>query len=94
MDIKIKKKGEAVTVKLSGDMIINYASLMKEKILEEFDTPSKINVDLSGVSRIDTSGFQFLLFLKREAVAHDKDIKLQKPSHDVQDIFKLYGEDI
>jgi len=51
-------------------------------------------LDMSGVNEADTSAFQLLVFLKREAEATDRLFSVDSMSSRLKSIFSLYNETI
>lgn len=94
MEIEVKENGNSVALYVSGDMIINQVKKAHEQVSDIWGRFSTIIFDLSQVHRIDTSGFQLLLFFRREAGAKNQKVIIEKPSDDVVEIFQLYGEEL
>lgn len=77
---------------VAGEITIYDASEFKEKldsILKESFTA--IEIDLSKITKMDTSGLQILLALKKEAKAKDLFVRLVRHSHAVLKLIDLYG---
>lgn len=69
-----------------GELSIYRAEELKQALLGE---PSPIEVDLSGVTDIDTAGVQLLMLAKRAAQAAQRELRLVAHSPVVNDVFEL-----
>jgi anti-anti-sigma factor len=95
LEIVRKKAGEnKVQLQIAGNMTIYSIKKLKELLLKELKSSSGITLDMSGINEADTSAFQLLLFLKREAEATDRDFHVMNMSSRLQSIFSLYNETI
>ncbi|MCP4134244.1 MAG: STAS domain-containing protein [bacterium] len=81
-------------LKINGDMTIYSARGFKDLLLKYIESSSALALDLSGVGKIDTAGFQLLILGKREAEKAGKNLKVVNPSLEVSRLFNLYGETI
>jgi anti-sigma B factor antagonist len=61
---------------LSGNVTIYNALAQKEALLNALATTSKLELDLSQVSEMDTAGLQLLILLKKEAQRADKRVSI------------------
>lgn len=73
----------------AGEMTIYTAAELKPALLGALGRSDAIEIDLAGVSELDTSGVQLLMLMKREAVAAGKDLKLSGHSPAVLEVFDL-----
>ncbi len=95
LHIMRKKAGDnKVQLKIAGNMTIYSIKKLKELLLRELKSSSRITMDLSGINEADTSAFQMLVFLKREAAATDREFHVVNMSNRLQSIFSLYNETI
>ncbi len=88
--VKSRKKGHLA---VSGEMTIYTAGELKSQLLAPLEKGSSLEVDLAGVSEIDTAGLQLLALLKIEAAARDKKATFVGHSQPVMDIIDLCGLD-
>lgn len=79
---------------ITGEMDVYSSVRLKEILTDELKSCSGITMDLAGVGGADTSGFQLLLFLKREAELQGKSLKVTDASSRLKSIFALYKETI
>jgi len=61
---------------LSDDLTIYHALAAKEQLLEALANNDAIELDLSHVGEIDTSGLQLLVMAKRDSVAAGKRLSI------------------
>ncbi|MDY6934140.1 MAG: STAS domain-containing protein [Spirochaetota bacterium] len=93
MDIHIKSDDSKKTsMAIEGEMTIYSAGEIKNALIEYLTDCNEINIDLSMVSKIDTSGFQLLLLAKIESQRRDIPFKILDTSQEVENIFNLFGE--
>jgi len=74
------------TLKVEGELTIFRASELKPVLLAN---PAADEIDLSGVTDLDTAGVQLLMLAKKTALAQQRDIKLTSHSPAVLDVFEL-----
>jgi anti-anti-sigma factor len=73
-------------LKIDGELTIFRAMELKPVI---FAVPPVTEIDLSGVTDLDTAGVQLLMLAKKTAHAQARDIKLVGHSPAVMDVFEL-----
>ena len=76
-------------LRIEGEMTIYRATELKQALL--LAEPAPIEIDLSGVTDIDTVGVQLLMLAKRTAQASGRDLRLVAHSPAVTDVFELLG---
>ncbi|OIN92546.1 MAG: anti-anti-sigma factor [Comamonadaceae bacterium CG1_02_60_18] len=74
------------TLKIEGELTIFRAMELKPALLA---TPPVDEIDLSGVTDLDTAGVQLLMLAKKTALAQQRDVKLTGHSPAVLDVFEL-----
>lgn len=74
---------------IDGEMTIYRAAELKSLLMEKIAHHQEIEVDLSGVSEIDTAGLQLLVLAKREAASQRKQLRFDRHSRAVMDILDL-----
>lgn len=79
----------ASVVAIEGEMTIWRAGELKRVLLDAFDRPGPIDLDLSRVSEIDTAGVQLLLFARATAEAHGRPLRLAGRSEAVAAVLAL-----
>lgn len=91
MELSSERQGNRLRVRAAGDMTIYAAADLKPALLETLTQGDDIEIDLSAVSELDTSGVQLLMLLKREAGAAGKPLTLTRHSPAVLEVFELLG---
>ena len=91
MELSCERHENRLCLHAVGEMTIYHAAELKPVLLGALDQSDEIEIDLSGVSEIDTAGVQLLMLMKREAVATDKKLTLSGHSPAVLDVFELLG---
>jgi anti-sigma B factor antagonist len=76
-------------LRIEGEMTIYTAAELKGKIVAALNETDALEIDLSQVSEIDTSGLQLLLLAKREAALLGKTAALVGHSHAVIECMDL-----
>jgi len=74
------------TVRIAGEFTVFTAAELKSVVLCE---PLPEEIDLSGVTEIDTAGVQLLMVAKRSALEQDRELRLVGHSPAVIDVFEL-----
>lgn len=78
--------GPAPTLRIVGELSIFRAAELKQALLAE---PAPREVDLSGVTEIDTAGLQLLMLVKNEARRQGHELRLVGHSQAVTELFEL-----
>ncbi|QPK63907.1 STAS domain-containing protein [Methylomonas sp. LL1] len=90
MSIEVKQQKKGVThLAIQGEMTIYTAREQKDSLLGFLKTSKELQLDLSGVSEIDSAGLQILLFVKRETVNRDIKLSLVQHSQAVVEVLEL-----
>lgn len=90
MPLEVKQLKNAVAhLAIDGEMTIYTALDQKTAFSKCLQNSKELQIDLSGVSEIDSAGLQLLLFVKQEA--NERDIKLSLIHHSqaVVEVFEL-----
>lgn len=91
MELSSERHENRLRLHAAGEMTIYSAAELKPALLGTLGQSDEIEIDLSSVSELDTSGVQLLMLLKREAVAAGKGVTLSGHSPAVLDVFELLG---
>lgn len=65
MNANVEYSGKSARVTLSGELTIYSVTPIKSALAEAMAKASEIEVDLAGVTEIDTAGLQLMLIVKR-----------------------------
>ncbi len=90
INAKRTKKGQC-QLSIEGEMNIYHANEMQKEFLKHLEKCKSMELDLTGVSEIDTTGFQLLLQLKRECNEDGKEVLLTSHSPAILEVIELYG---
>jgi anti-anti-sigma factor len=74
---------------LAGELTIYTAQELKAPLLAPLDQCSELEIDLAGVSEIDSAGLQLLILLKQESQTRGKTLRLVGHSPPVLEILDL-----
>jgi len=91
MSINVKKKRNSVSIHVDGFMTIRNASVIREKFKSHVSGPYQCEVNLSGVTEIDTTGIQLLIQAKREAGRNNIPLKMVAHSKAVYEAIETYN---
>ena len=83
------RKTKSGHLALTGEMTIYEAAALKSQMLASLNASQGLEVDLSGVTELDTSGVQLMLLLKHEAEVANKSLKWVKHSQPVSQVLTL-----
>jgi anti-sigma B factor antagonist len=89
MKILTKKSRGHKIIALDGDMTIYQAADIKAQLFPILAKTSDIEIDLSLVKDMDSTGLQILMLAKRELTKRDGHLRLIAHSRAVLDIFEL-----
>lgn len=78
-----------VVIKVVGELTIYTAVQARKEFADALEVHASPEVDLSGVSEIDTAGVQVLLWAKQEAVRHGRVIPFAFHSPEVMEVLDL-----
>jgi anti-sigma B factor antagonist len=95
MKIKIKKKQQKsgiISISFDGEMTIYSVVKLQKYFINELMNSQGIDINLSNINKIDTAGFQLILYLKREGERANKTISFLESNDKVKSIFNLYKE--
>jgi anti-sigma B factor antagonist len=85
------------TLRLDGELTIYTAQETRLILLQSLaglaDDPTQtvLQIDLSGVSEVDTAGMQLLMAARQQAQAQDKDVRLVGHGPAVTEVIELLG---
>jgi len=89
---KRKQNGQGgVIYRFEGDITVYTVKKLKRVLVDEIAKNDRLELDLSGVKKFDSAGFQLLLLLNREAERNKKTFALSERSGEVSRILGLYG---
>ena len=88
---KSRSKPKPGKIAMVGTMTIYEAAAHKRDLLNAFNTSNELEIDLSGVTEMDSAGLQLLVLLKREAVREGKQVRLVAHSAASLDVLEVYN---
>ncbi len=86
-----RKKASASRLAIAEDLTIYHAAALKQGLIDALHASDRLEIDLSGVSEIDTAGFQLLVLLKREARQLGKEAQIVAHSEAVREVLDFYN---
>lgn len=81
---------DAVRLTLEADLTIYTALDSKQHLLDAVRCSERLELDLSRVGEMDTSGFQLLVLAKREAQRLGHSLSMVSHSPAVQEVIEFY----
>lgn len=87
-----EKSTVSTRISIVEEMTIYNAAVLKQRLTDALSSHDELEIDLSAVAEIDTSGIQLLILLKREAMRLGKAARIVAHSpavHEVVDFFNL-----
>ena len=76
--------------RIDGDMTIYTALACRDLLLQHLQSCSALDIDLSGVTEVDSAGVQLLIQARRHGAELGKPVRLLQPSPALQDMIALY----
>jgi anti-anti-sigma factor len=94
VSIELKKvSGKKGSLGLSGEVTLYSSEEIFDKLKKGMKKYKDLSIDLSGVNKMDTSGYQLILLAITEAEKRSQKVSLTGPSQEVKEIFSLYGNE-
>lgn len=90
MDIRFEDDGRCRRLRLSGELTIYQAEAAKRALLDALAANAALELDLSAVGEIDSTGIQLLLLLQREARAAGRTLAFGAQSEAVRELVALF----
>jgi anti-sigma B factor antagonist len=91
MEFHMQRAGTQASIAVEGEMTIYTAEELKSRLAETITECSDIELDLSGVTEIDSAGQQLLVMAKLESMIENKSLRLIRHSPAVVEIIDLCG---
>jgi len=89
MAIEFTEEGGAL--RLAGELTIYHAAEIKQPLIARLQAGNELEIDLSGISEIDTAGCQLLMLAKKEADRTGTHLRLIFHSPAVLELMDLYN---
>jgi anti-sigma B factor antagonist len=84
-----KDSKDISTFDINGEMTIYRATELKEALVGQINAGKPLEIDLSGVTEIDSAGVQLLMMAKHAAHAKQQKMKLVNESAMVLEVLEL-----
>lgn len=78
-------------VAVSHDLTIYHAETLKKELLDQLARSQVLELDLSRVADIDTSGIQLLMLAKRESAKQQREMRIVAHSPAVSELIDFYN---
>jgi len=85
----IKKQKGAIQLAIRDEMTIYTVLEQKQQLTEYLKSARQIQVDLAGVTEIDSAGLQLLMFIKQESTRQSTQFTLVRHSEAVVEVLEL-----
>lgn len=80
---------DVTRIAIDGEMTIYRAADLKTLVLDALRKTRVLEIDLSGVTELDTAGLQVLMLAKQTAAADQRELRLLQHSPAVVEIFEM-----
>lgn len=80
---------DVLRIAIEGEMTIYRAADLKAEVLEALRKTPVLEIDLSGVTELDTAGLQVLMLAKQTAAADQRELRLLRHSPAVMEILEM-----
>ena len=91
IDTKAEKNGIQALI-CNGSMTIYTVKDLKKDLMKKMTGYPALNLDLKGVTEIDTAGFQLIIFVRQEADRLGKKVRITDVSREISSLFVQYNE--
>ena len=88
-----KGKKHLISLKVTGKLDIYSVKEFKDKIKEFINKNNDLELDCTGIEKLDSAGFQMILFVNREVSNLGRKLMIKNPADDVKRLFNLYNEE-
>ena len=88
---KSRGKSKVGKIAIADTMTIYQAAAHKKDLLNAFNGADELEIDLSGVTEMDSTGLQLLVLLKREALKKHKQVRLVAHSAASLEVLDTYN---
>ncbi|MDT8407574.1 MAG: STAS domain-containing protein [Methylococcales bacterium] len=89
MSIQLTDNAQGIGIRIQQEMTIYTAAEQQQVLYEQLRKGKNIQIDLSGVTEIDSAGLQLLLWLKRESGRQSLQLRLTEHSEAVVEVFEM-----
>lgn len=93
LEIDVKKQPSKAIVTLSGEIDLYTAPQIKEELLPLTMETSLLEIDLTEVSYLDSTGLGVFIHLLKSIKEHEHEMKLLNPQKKVLRLFTITGLD-
>lgn len=91
MHISARHENGICRLQIEGEFTIYNAQQIKDGLLEHLAASNEIELDLGGITEMDTAGFQLLLAAKREGTRLGKTVRYVSHSQAALEVIDLYN---
>ncbi len=81
----------SISFHYKGNMTVYNAKTLLEEFCMTMGKYSEMSIDLSGITKIDSSAVQLMIIAKRESLIKNKTLSYINPSNEVMRMFNTYG---
>lgn len=85
MGIMIETNDDKISLSIKGELTIYTVQEYKKTIAEQFVADKEIEINMSGVDEIDTSGLQLLAAMAKQQASHGLEMHIAQVSDVVSD---------
>lgn len=89
MTSQMQSESTSASLAIEGEMSIYRAAELKPLLLEALVKTTSLELDLSGVTELDTAGLQVLMLTKQTALSQGRELRLVGHSPAVIEIFEM-----
>jgi anti-anti-sigma factor len=90
MSITVETESGLSRVNLTGELTIFYADELWARLWQGLQEAQEVEIDLSGVSEIDTAGIQLLMMAKKTEKNTNMTVRVVNHSQSVLEAFEIY----
>jgi len=90
MHINAQQENGICRLQMEGELTIYHSLEIRDGLMGHLGANAEIELDLSGVTEMDTAGFQLLLAAKREGTRLGKAVRFVSHSQAALEVIDLY----
>ena len=86
------KRKKISLIEMSDVLTICAVTKLKQNLEREINASSDIEIDFSRIDKVDTAGFQLIMYLKKKYIKEGKKISFINTGENIRNICSFYNE--
>ena len=91
MQINVRQEDGICRLQMEGELTIYHGQEIKDELIAHLAANAEVELNLGGISELDTAGFQLLLAAKQEGTRLGKTVRFVSHSQAALEVIDLYN---